>query len=161
MGDVKRFTLPMQGGCQCGRHRYEITVSPLTLYACHCTDCQTHAGSTLGMSMPVPREGLRTDLDSLSSWDKTAANGRTVKISFCATCGVRLFHEPSRNPKIVNVKPGTLDDTSWVRPMGHLWLDSAQPWFEPPEDMLQYPGQPESFEALFDRFDAFQADGGG
>ena len=149
------FALPMRGGCQCGRHRYEITAAPLTLYACHCTDCQTHAGSLLGMSMPVPRDGLHADLDALASWTKTAANGRTVKISFCADCGVRLFHEPARNPKIVNVKPGTLDDTAWVRPMGHLWLDSAQPWFSPPVDALHYAGQPDSFDDLFARFETY------
>ena len=91
-------------------------------------------------------------------WTKTAANGRTVKISFCSDCGVRLFHEPARNPKIVNVKPGTLDDTAWVRPMGHLWLDSAQPWFTPPSDALHYAGQPDSFDDLFARFDAYLAD---
>lgn len=144
--------LPMHGGCQCGRHRYTVTLSPLTLYACHCTDCQTHAGGLLGMSMPVPREGVVANLEALATWNKTAANGRSVKISFCQDCGVRLFHEPARNPKIINVKPGTLDDTSWVMPMGHLWLGSAQPWFTPPEDALRYSGQPDSFEALFERF---------
>ncbi len=144
--------LPMTGGCQCGRHRYAVTARPLTLYACHCTDCQTHSGSLLGMSMPVPRTGLEADLDNLGSWVKTAANGRTVKISFCTDCGIRLFHEPARNPAIVNVKPGTLDDTSWVAPIGHLWLDSAQPWFEPPAGVLRYSGQPTSFDELFSRF---------
>lgn len=84
-----------------------------------------------------------------------------MKISYCVECGIRLFHEPARNPKIVNVKPGTLDDTSWVRPMGHLWLGSAQPWFEPPLDALRYSGQPDSFDALFKRFGAFLKDGGG
>ncbi len=145
--------LPMTGGCQCGQHRYVISMRPLTIYACHCTDCQTHAGSVLGMSMPVPREGVETNFEGLGTWDKTAANGRVVKISFCKNCGIRLFHEPSRNPKIINVKPGTLDDTSWVEPMGHLWLDSAQPWFQAPAGVLHYSGQPATFDELFRRFD--------
>ncbi len=107
------------------------------------------------MSMPVLREGLHADLGALVSWNKTAANGRTVKVSYCGECGIRLFHEPARNPKIVNVKPGTLDDTSWVTPVGHLWLDSAQPWFEPPDGVLLYRGQPDAFDDLFSRFGDF------
>lgn len=153
-GTVKKFHLPMAGGCQCGAHRYTITAAPLTLYACHCTDCQTHAGSAHGMSMPVPREGLDADLTKLAHWTKTAATGRTVRVNFCPECGTRLFNEPERNPQIVNVKPGTLDDTSWLRPVGHLWLDSAQPWFEPPAAALRFARQPDSFEALFERFSA-------
>ncbi len=146
-------SLPLHGGCQCGRHRYVITAPPLTLYACHCTDCQTHSGSGLGMSMPVLREALNAEFDSLATWDKVSASGRTVKISFCPTCGTRIFHEPARNPKIVNVKPGTLDDTSWIAPVAYLWLDSAQPWFQPPEGALCYPGQPPTHDDMFRRFE--------
>ena len=146
--------LPLHGGCQCGRHRYVITVRPLTLYACHCTDCQTQSGSAFGMSMPVPRAGIDADVAALKVWRRQAASGRTVAARCCGDCGTRLFHEPVRNPDIINVKPGTLDDTSWLRPVGHLWLDSAQPWFRLADDALAYPGQPASFEALFARFNA-------
>jgi len=46
---------PYTGGCQCGQIRYEIRAEPLTLYACHCKECQT---SAFGMSMPVPRDAV-------------------------------------------------------------------------------------------------------
>ncbi len=146
------FTLPLTGGCQCGRHRYTISALPLTVYACHCGDCQTQSGSAFGLSMPVWRNTLTGDLEGLGSWERKAASRRIVKARFCQQCGTRLFHEPSRNPEIVNVKPGTLDDTSWLRPIGHLWLDSAQPWFQVPDGDLRYRAQPDSFEALFERF---------
>src|SRR5215471_17325971 len=144
--------LPMHGGCQCKRHRYVITGLPFTLYACHCTECQTQSGSAFGMSMPVPRDAIDGNFADLKTWSRTAASGRTVKARYCGECGTRLFHEPSRNPKIINVKPGTLDDTAWIQPVGHLWLDSAQPWFHPPNDALHYPGQPSTFDELFERF---------
>lgn len=150
--------LPLEGGCQCGHVRYRLTAAPLTLYACHCTDCQTQSTAAFGMSMPVPREGVDCDFSRLSSWDRPAASGRVVAARFCRHCGTRVFHEPSRNPAIVNVKPGTLDDTSWVEPVGHLWLGSAQPWFRPPPGVLTYDGQPDDFGDLFARF-AKQSDG--
>ena len=69
-------------------------------------------------------------------------------------CGSRWFNEPGRAPRLVNVKAGTLDDTSWLRPIGHLWLSSAQPWFQAPEDTLCYPAQPRAFDDLIERFQA-------
>ncbi len=146
------LSLPLEGGCQCGRQRYRITEMPLTLYACHCGECQRQSAGAFGLSMPVPRDALDADLEGPGRWERRAASGRIVVARFCSVCGTRLFHEPARNPAIVNVKPGTLDDTSWIEPVGHLWLNSAQPWFQPPEDALAYPGQPADFEALFQRF---------
>lgn len=48
----------------------------------------------------------------------------------------------------VNIKPGTLDDTHWVVPIGHLWTRSAQAGFAPPPGRLVYDTQPEAFDAL-------------
>ncbi len=149
---MTKFSLPMHGGCLCGRHRYAITARPLTLYACHCTDCQSQSGAAFGLSMPVPRNAVTCDLAALGTWTRPAASGQTVTAYFCPHCATRLFHAPSRNPDVINLKPGTLDDTAWLAPVAHLWLDSAQPWIRPPDDALTFPGQPDRFAAIFARF---------
>ena len=149
---MSKVTLPLSGGCQCGRHRYLVTALPLTLYACHCTECQRQSGGAFGLSMPVARTAIEGDLARLESWSRNAASGRKVGALYCGSCGTRLFHEPSRNPDIVNLKPGTLDDTSWIDPVAHLWLASAQPWFRPPDGALTFSSQPASFDDLFKRF---------
>ena len=33
---------------------------------------------------------------------------------------------------VVNVKPGTLDDTSWLEPIGQAWTASKQAWIDLP-----------------------------
>ncbi len=38
---------------QCGNIRYRINGEPLTLYACHCLDCQAQSSSAFGLSMWV------------------------------------------------------------------------------------------------------------
>ena len=144
--------LPLSGGCQCGRQRYRITALPLSLYACHCRECQKQSSSAFGLSMPVPREAFECDMERLAHWTRMGASGRQVVTRFCPECGSRLFHEPARDPALVNVKPGCLDDNSWIEPVGHLWLSRAQPWFQPPKESLTYPEQPTNFEALFARF---------
>ncbi len=146
---MARVPLPLAGGCQCGACRYEIGAVPLAVYVCHCLDCQRQSASGFGMSMPVPRTGFRETRGAPRHWRRTAASGRTVACAYCGDCGTRLFHAPERNDAIVNVKPGTLDDTSWLRPVAHLWTARAQPWIVIPSDVLRYPSQPESFDALF------------
>lgn len=144
-----RVTLPLNGGCQCGHVRYRLTAPPLVLYACHCTECQRQSASAFGLSMAVDRDDLTVDWSRCGTWERIGASGRKVGCRFCRRCGARLFHEPARNPAIVNVKPGSLDDCSWLQPVGHLWTKSRQPWVTIPNGVLAYDGQPDGFEDLF------------
>ncbi len=150
------MTAPYTGGCQCGQIRYEIRAEPLTLYACHCSECQKQSSSAFGMSMPVPRDAVVILQGQPKEWKRISESGREVSCWFCGECGTRLFHNPARNPKITNVKPGTLDDTSWLKPVGNLWTRSSQKWLIFNEQMLSYEAQPSDFTQLFERFQAGQ-----
>ncbi|MBD2307656.1 GFA family protein [Chroococcidiopsis sp. FACHB-1243] len=146
------MTAPYTGGCQCGQIRYEIQAEPLTLYACHCKECQQQSSSAFGMSMPVPREAVIILQGQPKQWKRFSDSGREVICLFCDECGTRLFHYPARNPKITNVKPGTLDDTSWLKPVDNLWTQSAQKWMNFDDTMLNYEAQPGDFTQLFEHF---------
>ena len=146
------MSAPYSGGCQCGQVRYEIQAEPLTLYVCQCKECQKQSSSAFGMSMPAPRNAVFLIKGQPKQWKRISDNGREVTCSFCDNCGTRLFHNPSRNDKITNIKPGTLDDTSWLKPVGNLWTSSAQQWLPQPENMLNYEAQPENFTQLFEQF---------
>jgi len=137
------------GGCQCGDVRYALSAPPLTLYACHCLDCQKQSASGFGMSMPVPRSGFQILQGEPEMWRRTAASGRVVACAFCRTCGTRLYHAPDRNPSIVNVKPGTLDNPLGLIPIGHVWVSRAHPWLKPSIAGLVFEEQPDTFEPLF------------
>lgn len=137
------------GGCQCGEVRYSLSASPLTLYVCHCRDCQKQSASGFGMSMPVPRSGFQIVQGKPEFWRRTAASGRIVACAFCKTCGTRLYHAPERNPAIVNIKPGTLDDPAGLVPVGHVWVSRALPWLKPAIAGLVNEGQPDDFEPFF------------
>lgn len=146
------MSAPYTGGCQCGQIRYEIRGEPLTLYCCHCTECQRQSSSAFGMSMPVRTEDLVILQGETKEWRRRSESGREVLCRFCPECGTRLFHNPTRNTKVTNVKPGTLDDTKWLRPIGNLWTRSAQPWVVLGEDRLSYERQPQDFTELFTRW---------
>lgn len=144
--------LPLEGGCQCGRVRYRVGAAPLTLYACHCTECQRQSGSAFGLSLTVPRDALGWSGDEPATWRRAAASGHHVEARFCRHCGTRLWHEPSRAPAMANIKPGTLDDTSWLEPVGHLWVKSAQPGFRPEPGELVYDAQAPDMAPLREAF---------
>jgi hypothetical protein len=48
------------------------------------------------------------------------------------------------------MRPGILDDTSWLRPVAHIWTRSAQPWFVFPEGVPKYEKQTGDLQILID-----------
>jgi len=52
------------------------------------------------------------------------------------------------------VRSGTLDDTSWIEPVGDIWTRRAQPWIVLPAGRLQAERQPTDYAPFFDRFRA-------
>ena len=139
--------LPLTGGCQCGTVRYRIDAEPLTVLACHCSECQKQSASAFGMTMPVRRTAFTFTKGEPAHWERKTDSGNMLGAAFCADCGVRLFHEPA-NKAVLNVKPGTLDDTSWVSPVGHIWTDRAQPWLRDRLEGVLYARQPPNMDRL-------------
>ena len=133
--------LPLTGACQCRSVRYEIRAEPITVYACHCTECQRQSGSAFGLSMVVPRESVVITAGKPKEWLRTHESGRIVSCMFCDNCGSRLYHNPKSNEAVTIVKYGTLDGAADFPPVGHIWTRSAQKWFPLPADSVCYEQQ--------------------
>jgi hypothetical protein len=131
---------PQHGGCVCGDVRYALTEDPITLYVCHCTDCQSESGASFTLSMVIQRETLEILQGELREYAVELPDGRRKGASYCGRCVTRLFG-PSRRPTLTLLYPGTLDDTCWLQPAGHIWTRSAQPWIEIP-DVPRFERQP-------------------
>ena len=148
--------LPMRGGCQCGAIRYEISEKPLTLYCCHCTNCQAQSSSAFGMSMLVPREGFKFLKGGPTAFEiKKESTAKKPKMGlFGDKCGTRIANDTQGNPSL-SVKAGTLDDRDKLRPVGHIWVKSAQDWVVLHEDDLIYEEAPDDgYYALMERWAA-------
>lgn len=123
----------------CGAVRYEITTNPTRVYACHCTDCQRATTSAFSISVSVPAEAFRVSGKELRPVPGGVTDaGRTKTRWVCPDCGiclcggVKLGTEP--RGYIRNVRAGTLDDTSWLRPTIHYYVRSKHPWLVLPEN---------------------------
>ena len=132
--------VPHTGGCQCGSVRYTLTGEPLRLIACHCKECQRQSGSAFGMSMLVKRDQW-TVTGATKQFTRIADSGNPNTGVFCPECGVRIYHIPGYADDLVVLKPGTLDDTTWLRPAWFMWMKSAQGWFAVPEGVTALEGQ--------------------
>ncbi|MEQ1770968.1 MAG: GFA family protein [Devosia sp.] len=151
---VKLPDFPVEGGCQCGAVRYQLEASPLAVYACHCKDCQRFSGTTHTLSMVVRADTVKLTKGSLTGFAKAADSGRTVRMLGCAQCGTKVWNEPLSSPDLIIMKPGTLDDLSWAKPIGNIWTDRKVPWVEIDPDVPNFPGQPPSRQPLIDAWQA-------
>ena len=148
------LSLPLAGGCQCGSVRYEIRVEPLTVYACHCTECQRQSTGAFSLSMVVPRETAAIVVGEPKTWVRRHESGRLIDCLFCGECGGRLFHNPQHNPRTTIVKAGTLDHARRLVPVGHIWTASAPGWVRLPEGSVQFENQPPDLTALIEAWKA-------
>lgn len=138
------LSLPYRGGCQCAAIRYECNSHPIMTYACHCSICQTQSGSAFGMAAVFDGDAL-----SLSGVEPAhfvrPGRGRKFRCYFCPKCGTRLYHQwftEDGDYPFLSLKPGTLDDTSWLRPGCHVWTENAQPWVRFSSDDVVFEQQP-------------------
>jgi hypothetical protein len=141
------LVFPQHGGCFCGEVRYGLGEDPLTLYACHCTDCQRATGTSFALSMIVRGGAVKIVKGRPQDCSVQLADGRLKRWKSCARCSTRLFG-PTSVAGVDVLEPGSLDDTTWLRPVGHIWTRSAQPWIRIPEGALAFREQPRGEEVL-------------
>jgi hypothetical protein len=131
------------GGCQCGELRYEIAGEPLALYVCHCRECQKQSASAFGMSLEVPRAGLRVVRGTPKLWTRAADSGRRLRCAFCPTCGSRLWHEPEGTSDTITIKAGSLDVPADMSSAIHIWVSRRLPGVVIPDGARQFPQEPD------------------
>ncbi len=122
------------GRCSCASVRYELAGEPLFTHACHCTQCQRRAGGAFCMSMILEPEQLRLTQGQLATFEIAGDNGTLKQNRFCVDCGT-MIHGAIPSHGILYLRPGTLDDTGWVRAQAHIFVKSKQPWVELPGDV--------------------------
>jgi hypothetical protein len=139
--------LPQTGGCQCGALRYEITQIPQLTYACHCTDCQRMTSSAFSMAIVLPVGSFHLLAGEPQAVQRTADSGRALTLWICPKCGSWICAGPSVSA-VRNVRAGTLDDTSSLRPTVHFWTRSKQPWVMLPDNSESFETQPADMAAF-------------
>ena len=109
------------------------------------------------MSLLVQRDAFRFVKGTPVRCDRTADSGRVIEGDFCESCGVRPVHYPRANAKVAILKPGTLDDTTWLFPVGHIWTKSAQRWVPIPENSVIHEAHPPELDSMIEAWRRYRA----
>ncbi|TPG20365.1 GFA family protein [Sphingomonas koreensis] len=146
------FPLPLDGGCFCGALRYRISAAPLFTLACHCTDCRQMTASAYSLGLVVRRDGFAVAADiQPRPLDKRADSGGTSTRFVCPLCATWTHTETSGAPGVTIVRPSSLDQSDWVRPVAQIFTRSAYDWAIMPLPMSYETefGETEAIEAAF------------
>ena len=142
------MSAPYTGRCVCDAVHYRVNGEPLTLYACHCTDCQKRTGAAFNLALWVKLRDLEVTKGETTTQELLTPKGTLNTLKACGKCGVRLWSERAQAGTAI-VRAGTLDDTKWLEPVAHMWTRSKQPWVKIPEGAKQFEGQPGDFKEMF------------
>jgi hypothetical protein len=121
--------MKINGNCHCGNITYRAQVDPNEAYICHCTDCQSISGSPFRWVVSV----AETDFELLSGEPKTyikiSDNGEESLQLFCPNCASPLYSTTSgAGPKWFNLRLGTAEQRSQLKPKSQCWHRSVQKW---------------------------------
>ena len=94
-----------QGGCHCGRVRFEITTDLEKVTECNCSIC-TKKGA-IHHRVPPERFRLLTGQDDLVLYQ---SGTKVAKHLFCKTCGIHPFSNPRSAPELYSINLRCLDD---------------------------------------------------
>ena len=133
----------LQGGCQCGAIRYELSGGPLQLYVCHCRECRKQSASAFGISFIVPLTALRVTQGEPKLWSRPTETGHTLDCAFCPECGSRLWHRRRGSADILSIKGGSLDEPIDLGQAVHIWTSRMLPGIILPDGSASFPGEPD------------------
>ena len=121
--------MKVDGRCHCGIVTFEAEIVPDKVSLCHCTDCQTLSGSAFRSVAPT-REGAFALLSGeVKNYVKIGTSGARRLHGFCPECGSPIYSTSERDePKVYNLRLGTLRQRWNLEPRVQIWCRSALPW---------------------------------
>jgi hypothetical protein len=133
-----RPSLPMDGGCRCGRVRIRISTAPLLTMACHCTGCQRMSSSAYSLSAAIPSEGFEV----IQGEPVIGGLHGSARHFFCGHCLSWMFTRSEGMEWFVNLRTTMLDDARWFSPFIETYTSEKLPWAQTPA-RHSYPTIPE------------------
>jgi hypothetical protein len=125
------ITYPIEGGCACGKIRYQLLCAPLVVNCCHCTYCQRETGSSFALNAVIEATNLihiTPQQPFLTKISSASGNGQTL--ARCLECYVVVWSNYSFNGPFTRcVRVGTLDQPDVLGgPEAHVYVESKQKW---------------------------------
>jgi hypothetical protein len=124
----------MQGSCQCGGVRFEVTGPFLSASFCHCATCKKISGGA-GTANGRARTEDITVLEGRELIETYQPDEGSAK-SFCRVCGSNLFGGGWPEREQVSVRLSSIDTGLEQKPESHIFVRSVADWETIPDDGL-------------------------
>jgi hypothetical protein len=120
----------IDGGCHCGDITFEAEVDPEHTSICHCTDCQQLTGTVFRTSVRANTGTFKILTGEPAIYVKTADSGNKRAQAFCRRCGSPIYATSPgpEEPKVYNIRLGTVRQRNHLAPKVQGWCASQQPW---------------------------------
>lgn len=126
--------MAVEGGCLCGRVRYEITGPLFDASHCHCSMCRRQHGAAFATYAQFnPGDFKWTSGEGLVKVFETSSGAGWC---FCGECGSSLAE--TIEGKVASITLGTVEGDPGIRPEWHIFTGSRAQWHEITDDLPQF-----------------------
>ena len=125
----------LEGGCLCHGVRYRLIGPRRDVINCHCQNCRRTHGHIAAYTS-VKQSDLELTSAQTLCWYHDESPG-TYR-GFCNRCGASLFWDPRDGRKRVSVAAGSLDDTSELQTIAHVYVSEAADYYTIEDGLPQF-----------------------
>jgi hypothetical protein len=126
----------LEGGCSCGKVRYEVFGTSFDSTVCHCADCRHASAAPFVAWFSVKRSQFRVVHGELKSF----ASSQAVLRTFCPDCGTHLTYQHDGFPDEIDISTCSLDTPDLVPPEHHTWTSQKLAWVHISDVLPQHQG---------------------
>ena len=116
------------GSCSCGEIKYILKKEPIYIHACHCTLCRKLTGSAFVINILIESWNFNVEKGKLIDFKATSGSGKKHLIRRCFICGDPIVSFYGDTQNLAVIKGGTVNDTKYLKPNAHVFLESKLDW---------------------------------
>lgn len=147
--DYPQRAASYSGQCLCGEVLFSAGASPLTMYACHCTDCRRLSGSAYSLVYIAAQSDVKVLQGQTEPFSVDLPFGRKRTGEACTQCGTRMWIRSTRVTGYLAIPAGLFVDLD-LQPVAHLWGRSRMSFVKISENEKLYDSQPTHLTELVD-----------
>jgi hypothetical protein len=114
----------IEGGCFCGKIRYELAEGSHLVVNCHCTMCRKAHAAPYVAWLVAPLESFKYTTKEPSVLHSSSDGDRY----FCPDCGSHIACMNHSRPEIIDVTVGSLDHPENAVPQKNVFRSTRLPW---------------------------------
>lgn len=125
----------IEGGCLCGKVRFEFNGEISEISMCHCSQCRKAQGSAFVPVSPINSSKITFEgREHIKEFQTTEKKVR----AFCKNCGSPLYSARSDLPGVIRLRIGSVKTQFNCDKKYHIYVDSKATWYDITDNFPQY-----------------------